>query len=142
VTAYRQQSLRGELEAARQILEAAGIDCRIEYDNQALSPDIDTVLGWVVREGVTNVIRHSHAQHCMIRVTSTEKYARVEVSNDGYPRQNNMTSQAGSGLAGLAQRVGKQGGHLEAGPQSEAGIPGFRLIVEIPLKEHLSMEAR
>lgn len=142
VNAYRQQTLRGELEAARQILEAAGIDCRIEYDARVLSLDVDTVLGWVVREGVTNVIRHSRAQHCMIRAVSTEKYARVEVSNDGYPRENNMTNQIGSGLAGLAERVGKQGGHLEAVPESQAGISGFRLIVEIPLKERATMEAR
>jgi two-component system sensor histidine kinase DesK len=142
VTAYRQQTLRGELDAARQILEAAGIDCRIEYDAQVLSPAVDTVLGWVVREGVTNVIRHSRAQHCLIRVASTEKYARVEVSNDGYPPESDMAIQTGSGLSGLTERVEKHGGHLEVGPQSEAGIPGFRLVVEIPIKEHISMEAR
>jgi two-component system sensor histidine kinase DesK len=142
VTGYRQQTLRAELDAARQILEAAGIDCRIEYDAQLLSPDVDTVLGWVVREGVTNVIRHSRARHCLIRVASTEKYTRVEVSNDGYPPENNTATQTGSGLAGLAERVGKQDGRLEAGPQSVAGIPEFRLIVEIPFKERRSMEAR
>jgi two-component system sensor histidine kinase DesK len=142
VTAYRQQTLRGELDAARQILEAAGIDCNIEYDSPLLAQDVDNVLGWVVREGVTNVIRHSRAHHCLIRITSTNQYARVEVSNDGYQRENRMTTQTGSGLSGLAERVAKQNGHLEAGPQSMAGIPGFRLLVDIPIKERVAMEVR
>jgi two-component system sensor histidine kinase DesK len=136
VAGYRQQTLRGELDAARQILEAAGIDCRIEYEARAFSLDIDSVLGWVVREGVTNVIRHSRAHHCLIHVTSTDQHARVEVGNDGYPRGNNMASQPGSGLAGLAERVAKQDGHLEA------GVPGFRLLVDIPLKVDVLGEVR
>ncbi|HLO17122.1 MAG TPA: histidine kinase [Anaerolineales bacterium] len=142
VAGYRQQTLRGELDAARQILEAAGIECGIEYEAPVFSSEIDNVLGWVVREGVTNVIRHSRAQHCLIRVTSTDQHARVEVSNDGYPPENNMANQPGSGLSGLAERVAKQDGHLEAGPQSKAGFPGFRLLVDLPLKVGVSGEVR
>jgi two-component system sensor histidine kinase DesK len=142
VAGYRQQTLRGELDAARQILEAAGIDCSIEYDAQMLAPAVDNVLGWVVREGVTNVIRHSRAQRCSIRISSTDEYARVEVSNDGYPRENTKTNQTGSGLSGLTERVAKQDGHLEAVPQLMAGAPGFRLLVDIPNKESVSMEVR
>ncbi len=142
VAGYRQQTLRGELNAARQILEAAGIDCSIEYDAQIFSPVLDNVLGWVVREGVTNVIRHSRARHCLIRITSTNESACVEVNNDGYPRENSMANRTGSGLSGLAERVAKQSGHLEAGPQSMGGVPGFRLFVDIPNKEGVSMEVR
>jgi two-component system, NarL family, sensor histidine kinase DesK len=142
VAGYRQQTLRGELDAARQILEAAGIDCTIEYDAQVFLSEVDSVLGWVVREGVTNVIRHSRAKHCSIRITSTHQSARVEVSNDGYPRENHTANQASSGLSGLAERVAKQDGRLEAGPQSTAGIPVFRLLVDIPIKENVSMEVR
>jgi two-component system sensor histidine kinase DesK len=139
VAGYRHQTLQGELDASRQILEAAGIDCRIEYDAQMLSPEIDNVLGWVVREGVTNVIRHSRAQHCLIRITSTDDYAGAEVSNDGYPRDHPLTNQTGSGLSGLAERVTKLGGQIEAGPQSTASILGFRLLVNLPV-ENVSME--
>ena len=142
VAGYRQQSLRGELDAARQILEAAGIDCSMEYDAPVLSPEVDNVLGWVVREGVTNVIRHSLAKQCLIRITSGGDHARMEVSNDGYLRENGRANQTGtgSGLAGLAERVAKRGGHLEAGPQLITGVPGFRLFVDIPIKESVSME--
>ncbi len=141
VAGYRQQTLRGELQAARQILEAAGIACSIEYDAGMFSPGVDNVLGWVVREGVTNVIRHSRAQHCLIRIVSTDRYTRAEVSNDGYPGESHKTDKSGSGLSGLAERVAKLGGHLEAAPQPLAGSPGFRLFVEVPV-EGIAMEVR
>ena len=140
VSGYRQQTLRGELDGARQILEAAGIACRIEYDAQMLPQDVESVLAWVVREGVTNVIRHSHARHCSIQITSTDEYAHVEVSNDGFPHENHRVNQPGSGLSGLAERVAQQGGHMEAGPQTMAGVPGYRLRVDLPMRTSLSTE--
>jgi two-component system sensor histidine kinase DesK len=142
VTGYRQQNLRGELDGARQILEAAGIACTIEDDARLLPSDVDALLGWVVREGVTNVIRHSRAGHCLIRITSTNEHAHVEVSNDGYPRENSETHPSGTGLSGLAERVAKRGGQMEAGPQSILGVPSFRLLVDVPMRQSLSTEAR
>jgi two-component system sensor histidine kinase DesK len=132
---YRQLNLRSELDGAGQILEAAGIVCTIEYADRKLPTKIDTVLAWAIREGVTNVIRHSRARRCLIRVTSTADYARAEVSNDGYMQADRSIAQTGSGLSGLAERVAERGGHLEAGPQSLAGGPGFRLWVEIPMRD-------
>ncbi len=140
VAGYRQQTLQTELDAARQILEAAGIACSIEYDAEVISPSVDNVLSWVVREGTTNVIRHSRAQHCLIHITSTDEYARAEISNDGYLGENPKTDKRGSGLSGLAERVARLGGYLEAIQQPLAGMPGFRLFVEIPAKKDLSLE--
>ena len=127
VAGYRQRTLRGELDGARQILEAAGIECTIEYEAQSLSPGIDMVLAWVVREGVTNVIRHSRAQHCLICITASDRYVRAEISNDGYPRKETSTFEWGSGLSGLAERVANQGGQIEAGMQPTSNGPSFRL---------------
>lgn len=141
VSGYRQQNLRGELDGARQILEAAGIAYTIENDARLLPSDVDALLGWVVREGVTNVIRHSRAGHCLIRITSTDQHARVEVSNDGYPQEKSGTHASGTGLSGLADRVAKRGGQMEAGPQSILGVPSFRLLVVVPIGESLSTEA-
>jgi two-component system sensor histidine kinase DesK len=90
------------------------------------------VLAWVVREGVTNVIRHSRAQRCLIRITSSDEYVRAEITNDGYPRNETSTVEWGSGLSGLAERVANEGGKLEVGKQPTPNGPGFQLRVEIP----------
>ena len=134
VAGYRQQTLRGELDGARQILEAAGVRCTIEDEARKLSPNADIILAWAVREGVTNVIRHSRAEHCLIRISSTDEVARAEVRNDGYPRGDHSKVQMGSGLSGLAERVASEGGRIEAGTFPAFDSVGFRLMVEIPLK--------
>jgi two-component system response regulator DesR len=61
VAGYLQPDLRSELEGARQLLEAAGIEGGIDPIQEVLPPAIDAALAWMVREGVTNVIRHSRA---------------------------------------------------------------------------------
>lgn len=140
VSGYRQKSLREELDGARQILAAAGIACTVDHKARILPSDIDALLAWVVREGVTNVIRHSHAQHCWIQVISTDKFAQAEINNDGYPSERGETDRMGSGLSGLAERIAKQGGQMEARPDSDGDTPGFRLQVRIPIKDRISAE--
>lgn len=142
VAGYRQHNLRGELDAARQILEAAGIECTIKNEVSSLPQQADAVLGWVVREGVTNVIRHSRAKHCLIHLFSSENSIHAEISNDGYPHGENTTLKWGSGLSGLAERVANEGGQLEAVAPSMPAEPGFRLKVDIPLRNGSMMEAR
>jgi len=142
VAGYRQRTLHGELDGARQILEAAGVACTVEEQAHSLPPGIDAILGWVVREGVTNVIRHSRAQHCLIRIMSTGEYIRAEVINDGYPREENSKGQMGSGLSGLTERVAGQGGRIETGTSPSSNGIGYHLKVEIPINGVLITEAR
>ena len=137
VAGYRQQTLRAELDAARQILEAAGIDCRIEYQPQLFPLETDIVLGWIVRETVTNVIRHSRARHCLIRITSGDTYVRAEIRNDGPPHTESPRIERGNGLSGLAERLAKVGGILEAGALPEFDGPGFQVTAEIPVRDGL-----
>jgi two-component system sensor histidine kinase DesK len=128
VAGYRQPTLERELDNAREMLRAAGIDCRIENRAEVLPNGTGTVLAWAVREGVTNVIRHSRAKRCAIRLTRSSEEVRVEVSDDGRgsPLEHNST---GSGLCGLAERVAASGGNFEAGSLPEGG---FRLRVSLP----------
>jgi two-component system sensor histidine kinase DesK len=133
VAGYRGQTLSGELEGARQILEAAGIAAEIEYEGEPYPPGMEAALAWMVREGVTNVIRHSHARRCFIRITSVGEITRAEVINDGYREPEGGVNEKGSGLPGLAERVAAVGGRLEAGPiPAEDGFD-FRLQVELPI---------
>ena len=144
IAGYRQPTLHTELEGARQILEAAGITCTIENDIEVLPSLVDGVLAWTVREGVTNVIRHSRARRCTIRVNSENGEACVEVINDGYREQepNPTQAQTGTGLAGLTERVATQGGQIEAGPLPPENNPHFRLWVELPIRTDLAAKRK
>jgi two-component system sensor histidine kinase DesK len=112
VVGYRQPTLHSELDAARQMLETAGVVYTIEHTARALSPATDAALAWAVREGVTNVIRHSRARQCTIRIICDNESTRAEVINDGYqgPEHDATHTKDGSSLSGLAERVAAQGG--------------------------------
>ena len=136
VAGYRQPHLSSELEGARQLLEAAGIEVEIDPIQEALPPAIDAALAWAVREGVTNVIRHSRARHCRIHLTHKNGMMGVEVLSDGGGReQEESTARPGLGLAGLRERVCTLGGDLEAGPLLLQGKEHFRLSVVLPLRD-------
>jgi two-component system sensor histidine kinase DesK len=97
---------------------------------------LDAALAWVVREGVTNVIRHSRARQCCIHLTHRNGNVEAEVLNDGGERsQEEKTARRGLGLAGLRERVSPLGGYLEAGPLLLQGKEHFRLFVELPLQK-------
>lgn len=144
VGSYRQPTLASELQGAQEILTAAGIAYRYEGDEknlQSLPATIEAVLAWTLREGVTNVIRHSRAHQCTIRLTYERKAACMEVTNDGVKASadslnlssTTITGGGGNGLRGLRERVAALGGRCESGL---CGKDGFRLVVSVPLSEH------
>ncbi|HUB03692.1 MAG TPA: histidine kinase [Solirubrobacteraceae bacterium] len=83
VSGYRQPTLEGELAGARMALSAAGIEAEVAETRVPLDPAVEAVLAWAVREGATNVIRHSGAHHCTFRVSASLTDAGVEVIDDG-----------------------------------------------------------
>lgn len=127
VAGYRQLALADELDGARMALSAAGIEADIEQPAVSLPPETEAILAWGVREGTTNVIRHSGARRCEIRVTAGLAIADVEVVDDGCGSDGG--SQGGSGLAGLSERARRRQGQVEAGPRPGGG---FRLRVSVP----------
>jgi two-component system sensor histidine kinase DesK len=128
VQGYRRQGLADALERAEAALAAAGIACELDRQSVALPADVESVLAWAVREATTNVVRHSGAEHCSIRVRTEGDAAAVEVYDDG--RNTGEPALAGSGLAGLAERAASLRGTLEAGV---APAGGFRLRLSVPL---------
>jgi two-component system sensor histidine kinase DesK len=126
VTAYRQRSLADELQGARDVLDAAGISFAVMRDSVAPPAPVDSLLAWTVREGVTNVLRHSRAHHCEISLEASNGGFSVAIVDDGV---GGVANAGGSGLHGLRERVGAAGGHLEAGPRQQGG---FRLQAYIP----------
>jgi two-component system sensor histidine kinase DesK len=134
VSGYRQPTLAAELRGAREILTAAGIACTCEGDAGPLPPAAAAVLTWAVREGVTNVVRHSRARHCAIRLARAGGAASVEIADDGagVVPPAGAAGPGGHGLRGLAERAAQQGGAVEAGPGARGG---FRLLVTVPAGE-------
>jgi two-component system, NarL family, sensor histidine kinase DesK len=111
---------------------------RLEPLSETLPPEISAVLAWTVREGVTNVIRHSRAQHCLIRLTQENERVWAEVINDGakQERVESIPVRPGLGLAGLRERVSALGGRMEAGPLDATGKEGFRVHVDLPMQRN------
>jgi two-component system sensor histidine kinase DesK len=149
VSNYRQPTLDGELAGARLVLTAAGVQAEVERPAVKLDPEVEAVLAWTVREGATNVIRHSQAEHCTVRVGTALGQASVEVIDDGHGPEGRcdgdgaggagetpgnglaeLAEAPGNGLAGLAERARALAGRLEAGPGPQGG---FRLRVTLPM---------
>ena len=128
VTGYRQPTLSAELAGAREALTAAGMEFRAEQDHAGLPPVVEAVMAWAVREGVTNVMRHSQAKRCSVRISANDGHATVEVVDNG----RGGAPEMGSGLRGLNERVLERGGTLTAAPLPHEG---FRLRVTLPLPE-------
>jgi two-component system sensor histidine kinase DesK len=102
---YHPTSLARELEGARSLLRSAGIDVRLDVD--AMPRAWHEAAGWVVRESVTNVLRHSDAS----RVEITYAGGRLRVDND---RAHPGASADASGLQSLRERLAPLGATLEA----------------------------
>jgi two-component system sensor histidine kinase DesK len=126
VSGYRQRSLADELAATAELLTAAGIRPVIERPEDLPSGRAEELLAWALREGTTNVIRHSHASRCRITITASDHQAHLEVADDG---ASPAASTGGTGLQGLAERLRDAGGALDAGPAPDGG---FRLAARVP----------
>ncbi len=120
VTSYRDVSLAGELATGRELLRAAGITADLPRAVDAVEPSNQELFGWVVREGLTNVVRHAHASSCSVRLSPCS----VEIVDDGV----GGNGASGNGLAGLRERVAAAGGVVDAGP---AEPKGWRLRVSL-----------
>jgi two-component system, NarL family, sensor histidine kinase DesK len=135
VDGYRQPTLPMEIRRARALLDAAGVTCSVDDGSGGappLSPALESVLAWAVREGVTNVVRHSGARHCAIAVMRQGDAVAVEISDDGSggATASSESGRSGAGLRGLAERAAQVHGWVEAGPGEQGG---FRLRVTAPL---------
>lgn len=107
VRGYRSIDLDAELSGAASLLKAAGIDTEIRGDASAVAPRFAEAAAWVVREGATNILRHSEATRSRIEVSEQT----LRIVND---RPHTMRSSDGTGLDGLGERLAAVGGHLES----------------------------
>jgi two-component system sensor histidine kinase DesK len=135
VAGNRRPTIQSEIETARAALASRSIVLRTDVDVDTLSAEADAVIAWTIREGVTNVLRHSSATDVRITVTAEPGSVGLAIIDDGRnpsPAVVSSTSTGGTGLAGLAERIESFGGSFNAGPNPDGG---FRLEVRVPTSE-------
>ncbi|MEU6445635.1 sensor histidine kinase [Streptomyces sp. NPDC047065] len=131
VTGYREGSLGTELDRARSVLAAADVEPVVLRSGPPLPPQAEALLGWVVREAVTNVVRHSGASRCEIAVSGGADRVRLTVTDNGTGAVG-PTQGPGTGLTGLTERLLTAGGSLTAGTEPRGG---FAVTAELPVPE-------
>lgn len=136
VHGYRRTTLDDEIANATRILAAADIDARMDLDPGAggagahpLPEDGRHLLGLVMREATTNVLRHSRARHAEVELRVTDGVARLRVGNDGADGQR--PASAGSGLPTLAERLQAAGGRLTWEHEGDR----FVVTASLPLRD-------
>ena len=124
IRGYRGYSLEAELKQARATLETAGLKVESESFDVALTPVQESVVALVVREAVTNVVRHAGARNCLLRLSPVNGSCRLEIRDDG----RGGGDVEGNGLRGMRERIEALGGTLQRETNS-----GTRLTIEFPI---------
>lgn len=119
-------SLTAEAESARALLSTAGVEVELDLGHDALGRDVETTLGVVLREAVTNVLRHSSARRCVIMTSVRDGLVRLSVRNDGVRSAKGRHGSAGIG--NLTTRLAALDGRLDV--THEDGW--FELTAEAP----------
>ncbi len=124
----RKPILSSEIADARQLLDAAGIELMVDGDPATFPEEVATLFAWGVREGVTNVVRHSRARRCVIRFWHDGGTAHLSVTDDG---GGSGSPGSGTGLASLRDRAGELDGSLSFDVLPDGA--GHRLRLTVPM---------
>lgn len=123
ITGYRSEGFASELIRAAEILETAGVRLNRPAKPPYLTPRHEATLSLVLREAVTNIVRHAGASECSIEVSTAEDRTQLVIADDG----RGDIRQEGNGLRGMRERVRELGGSLSLDSNR-----GTRLQIELP----------
>ena len=121
---YSTYKLCEELQRAKSALESAGVAVESSATELSMSPALESVAALIMREAVTNVVRHAHARHCILRVARNNGNCVLEVQDDG----RGGYQAEGNGIRGMRERVEALGGTVIR--ETSAGT---KLRFEFPL---------
>jgi two-component system sensor histidine kinase DesK len=130
VAGMRDVSLRGEIANACTILSSAGVSTTVDITPVVLDNAVAEALAWIVREGSTNVLRHSDSTHCAIALRVNRGRAVLTVVNDGPAIKVTRAPSGGHGIRGMRERLNSLGGRLTAKSERDGG---FALEANVPL---------
>ena len=125
---YRDLSLDEEFRTAESLLAAADVNVLMDLKVRELPGQVGTLLATVLREGVTNVLRHSKGERCEITVERHQNVVYLDIVNDGVAESPAHRTN-GSGISNLSYRVALFGGELTAGVEPDGR---FRLRAKVP----------
>ncbi|MEU1516804.1 histidine kinase [Streptomyces sp. NPDC005811] len=114
---YRAMSLTAEVDTLFATLRNLGVHAQVRGSTGPLPPDIETTLATVLREGVTNMLRHSRVGTCVVRLHREQGTVRMTVTNDGlddFPAVATGDARPGNGLTNLRDRIEAVEGRLTA----------------------------
>ena len=123
ITGYRSEGFASELTRAAQVLETAGVRLNRPAKPPYLTPRHEATLSLVLREAVTNIVRHAGASECSIEVSTERDRTQLVIADDG----RGDIRQEGNGLRGMRERVRELGGSLSLDSHQ-----GTRLHIELP----------
>jgi two-component system sensor histidine kinase DesK len=123
IRGYRSEGLAAEIARAKKTLDAAGVTLEYGEKPPQLAPAEETVLSLIVREAVTNIVRHAQASHCRLEFAANGFGTALTVEDDG----RGGIREEGNGLRGMRERVESIGGKLQIDSEQ-----GTRLRIEIP----------
>lgn len=125
IRGYRAEGIGAEIARARRALDAAGVSLEWHADGAPLTPAHESVLSLVLREAVTNILRHAGATSCRLELGADIRGTHLSVHDNG----RGTIESEGSGLRGMRERVEALGGRLEIDSRQ-----GTRLTVAIPAR--------
>jgi two-component system, NarL family, sensor histidine kinase DesK len=123
IAGYRSEGFASELARAAHVLETAGVRLNRPAQAPYLTPRHEATLSLVLREAVTNIVRHAGAKECSIEVSTGEDRTQLVIADDG----RGGIQQEGNGLRGMRERVQELGGSLSLDSNR-----GTRLQIELP----------
>ena len=121
---YSSYKLSEELDRAKLALESAGVLVNAVSGEVPLTPAQESVAALIMREAVTNVVRHAYARNCQLRIARNNGNCILEIRDDG---RGGVIAE-GNGLRGMRERVEALGGTL-----TQETSAGTKLKFEFPL---------
>lgn len=132
LSGYRSASLSAEVAGARAALASAGIAADLPRAVDNVLPAYQESFAYVLREGVTNVLRHSGATSCEVRLGESWLEVRDNGSAAVEGAGASRVDGGGAGLTGLADRLAAIGGRIDAGP-----VPGGGFLLRASVSEQV-----
>lgn len=125
IKGYRTAGLAAEIDRARRTLDAAGVSLECQAQGAGAQPAHEPVLALVLREAVTNILRHAGASSCRLEVAADSRGSHFSIRDDG----RGGIGREGNGLRGMRERIEALGGRLDIDSRA-----GTRLTVDIPAR--------